>query len=107
MNPILLLLIIGIALVSTAFVKSQSQCPPPKIIYKYVPRNTLDVQFGEDNKPSDIYKYLFLKSNIWIGGYNLGDKTTIIDELKNKEQQQQLHHSNNVTQRYTTLHNVT
>ena len=85
MNPILLLiLIIGIALVSTAFVKSQSKCPPPKIIYKYVPRNTLDVQFGEDNSPSEIYKDMFLKSNIWIGGYNLGDKTTILDELKSK-----------------------
>lgn len=90
MNPILLLiLIVGIALVLSAFVKSKTKCPPPKIIYKYIPRNTLDVQFGEDNKPSDIYKDLFLKSNIWIGGYNLGDKTTILDELKNKEQEQQ------------------
>lgn len=77
MNPILLLLlIIGIASVATAFVKAQARCPPPKIIYRYVPKNTLDVQFGEDNNPSDIYKDMFLNSNPWIGGYTLGYKTS-------------------------------
>lgn len=87
MNPILLLiLIIGITLVSTSFIRSQSRCPPPKIIYKYVPRNTLDVQFGEDNSPSEIYKDMFLKSNPWIGGYNLSDKATVLDELKSQVQ---------------------
>jgi hypothetical protein len=85
MNPILLLLlIIGITFVATAFVKAQSKCPPPKIIYRYIPKNTLDVQFGEDNNPSDIYKDMFLKSNPWIGGYTLGDKKTIVNELKSQ-----------------------
>jgi hypothetical protein len=85
MNPILLLLlIIGITFVATAFVKAQVRCPPPKIIYRYIPKNTLDVQFGEDNNPSDIYKDMFLKSNPWIGGYTLGDKKTILDELKSQ-----------------------
>jgi hypothetical protein len=86
MNPVLLvILIIGIALVSSAFIKSRSRCPPPKIIYRFIPRNTLDVQFGEDNSPTEIYKDLFLKSNPWIGGYNLGDKTTILEELKSEK----------------------
>jgi hypothetical protein len=85
MNPILLLLlIIGITFVATAFVKAQAKCPPPKIIYRYIPKNTLDVQFGEDNNPSDIYKDMFLKSNPWIGGYTLGDKTTVLNELKSQ-----------------------
>ena len=53
MNPVLLvILIIGISLVSSAFIKSRSRCPPPKIIYRFIPRNTLDVQFGEDNSPT-------------------------------------------------------
>jgi hypothetical protein len=86
MNPILLIiLIIGIALVSSAFVRSQNKCPTPKIIYRYIPRNELDVQFGEDNSPSEVYKDMFLKSNPWIGGYNLGDKATVLEELKSKK----------------------
>ena len=87
MNPILLLiLVVGIALVSTSFIRSRSQCPPSKIIYRYIPRNTLDVQFGEDNSPSEIYKDMFLKSNPWIGGYNLSDKATVLNELKKQAQ---------------------
>lgn len=88
MNPILLvILIIGIALVSSAFVRSQTKCPAPKIIYRYIPRNELDVQFGEDNSPSEVYKDMFLKSNPWIGGYNLSDKATVLQELKSKKPQ--------------------
>jgi hypothetical protein len=86
MNPILLLLlIIGITFVATAFVKARVRCPPPKIIYRYIPKNTLDVQFGEDNNPSDIYKDMFLNSNPWIGGYTLGDKKTTLNELKDNK----------------------
>ena len=86
MNPILLvILIIGIALVASAFVRSQNKCPTPKIIYRYIPRNELDVQFGEDNSPSEVYKDMFLKSNPWIGGYSLSDKATVLQELKSKK----------------------
>ena len=82
MNIILfIILVIGISFVATDFIKSQVNCPPPKIIYRYIPKHLLDVQFGEDNNPSDIYADMFIKSNPWIGGYTIGDKKTTMNEL--------------------------
>ena len=52
---IILLLIVGIVFISISWAKSEVKCPPPKIIYRYIPKNTLDVQFGDDNNPSEIY----------------------------------------------------
>jgi hypothetical protein len=71
---IFILLIVGIIFLSMSWAKSELQCPPQRIIYKYIPQNTLDVQFGQDNSPSEIYKDMFLNGNTWIGGYQLGTK---------------------------------
>ncbi len=71
---ILLLLIVGIVFVSMSWAKSELKCEPPKIIYRYIPKHTLDVQFGEENTPSEIYKDMFLQSSVWVGGYQLGNK---------------------------------
>ena len=71
---IFILLITGIIFVSMSWAKSELQCPPQKIIYKYIPQNTLDVQFGQDNSPSEIYNDMFVRGNPWIGGYELGTK---------------------------------
>lgn len=79
---ILLLIVIGIVFVSISWAKSEVRCPPPKIIYRYIPKHTLDVQFGNENVPSEIFKDMFLKSSPWIGGFGLGNKTFIIDQTK-------------------------
>lgn len=76
------LIIIGLVLVVISWVKGELECPPPKIIYRYIPKHTLDVQFGEENYPSDIYKDMFVKSSPWIGGYDLGSGKTYIKEFK-------------------------
>ena len=57
-----------------SWAKSELKCEPPKIIYRYIPKHTLDVQFGEENTPSEIYKDMFLQSSVWVGGYQLGNK---------------------------------
>ena len=72
---VLLLLIIGMVSIIVSWLKSDLKCPPPKIIYRYIPKHTLDVQFGEENVPSEIYKDMFTKSTPWIGGYGLGNKS--------------------------------
>jgi len=69
---VFLLLLVGLVSIIVSWLRSDLQCPPPKIIYRIVPKHTLDVQFGEDNIPSEIYKDLFTKDNPWIGGYTLG-----------------------------------
>jgi hypothetical protein len=77
---ILLLIVIGIISVSVSWAKSEMRCSPPKIVYRYIPKHTLDVQFGNENVPSEIYKDMFLKSSPWIGGFGLGNKTFVIDQ---------------------------
>lgn len=86
---IALLLIIGIVFVSMSWAKSELQCEPPKIIYRYIPKHTLDVQFGEENTPSEIYKDMFLQSSVWVGGYQLGNrgKTEVATKPKTKSTQ--------------------
>jgi hypothetical protein len=79
---ILLLLITGMVSIIVSWLKSDLKCPPPKIIYKYIPKHTLDVQFGDENVPSEIYKDMFTKSSPWIGGYGLGNKSFRSDTKK-------------------------
>ena len=69
---VFLLLLVGLVSIIVSWLRSDLKCPPPKIIYRIVPKHTLDVQFGEENKPSEIYKDLFTKNNPWIGGMDLG-----------------------------------
>jgi hypothetical protein len=59
-------------LLMMSWLKADLQCPPPKVIYRYVPKHTLDVQFGEENKPSVIYNDMFTQGPPWIGGYQIG-----------------------------------
>jgi hypothetical protein len=39
----------------------------------------LDVQFGSENYPSEIYKDIFTESSPWIGGFGLGSGKTIVE----------------------------
>jgi hypothetical protein len=84
---ILLLLIIGVTFVAVSWAKSDLKCPPPKIVYRYVPKHTLDVQFGTENNPSEIFKDMFTKGSPWIGGYELGTKGFSTDRQKPKEKE--------------------
>jgi hypothetical protein len=80
-NFILILFTIGLVLVIISWIRADLKCPVPKIIYRYVPKHTLDVQFSNtDNNPSQIYSDIFNKSSPWIGGYALGEGKTIPTE---------------------------
>lgn len=79
----LILFIIGLISIIYSWIKTDIKCPQPKIIYRYVPKHTLDVQFGKENYPSDIYLNMFNESSPWIGGYTLGmGKTYTQEEAK-------------------------
>lgn len=77
---ILLLLVFGVIFVTISWARSELRCPPPKVIYRYVPKHTLDVQFGEENNPSEIYRDMFNQSSPWIGGFKIGNKTFVSDQ---------------------------
>jgi hypothetical protein len=73
---IMILFVVGLTLVSVSWLRDDLKCPAPKVIYKYVPKHTLDVQFGDENNPSAIFKDMFTKGAPWIGGYELGNGKT-------------------------------
>ena len=51
--------------------KDNSVCPPiiPCVINnKIIPE--LDLQFSENNLPTNVYQDVFSGPNVWVGGYN-------------------------------------
>lgn len=79
---ILIILFIGITSIIISWMKSELNCPAPKVIYRYVPKHTLDVQFGEENYPSDLYYGMFHDKSVYIGGYDLpGGRPLVVQDL--------------------------
>lgn len=80
----LTLLTIGLISIIYSWIKTDitSNCPEPKIVYKLIPKHTLDVQFGKENYPSEIYLDMFNQPTPWIGGYTLGIGKTYIQEKR-------------------------
>jgi hypothetical protein len=66
-------LMIGVASLFTSWSVPEIKCPGPQVVYRYVPEHTLDMQFSDKNRPSKIYKDMFVSKNIWVGGYDMGD----------------------------------
>ncbi len=70
------LIFIGLALVLVGYVRSQQECPPTKIEYRYVPRTFVEEQ--EDPTPiSEIFAKMFIEPSPWIrhSGGKLGPPT--------------------------------
>lgn len=78
---LLILLAIGMTMVATSWLKSELKCPPPQIIYRFVPKHTIDTQFSEQNRPSVVYRDMFEKASVFLHSRGIGDGKTII---KNK-----------------------
>jgi|UniRef100_A0A6C0DWF7 hypothetical protein len=67
------LLMVGVASLFTSWSVPEIKCPGPQVVYRYVPEHTLDMQFSDKNRPSKIYKDMFVNKNIWVGGYDMGE----------------------------------
>jgi NADH:ubiquinone oxidoreductase subunit F (NADH-binding) len=67
------LFIILVVIVIWLYLKSKCEtcqvCEPCKKGSKNQPE--LDIQFSENNLPSNVYKDMFTRSSIWVGGYPL------------------------------------
>lgn len=75
---VLLILVSGLTLITINWLKSEISCPPPRVIYRFVPKHDLDVKFGEENRPSRVYKDMFEKSSVFLHSRGIGDGKTII-----------------------------
>lgn len=78
---IIILLVTGLVFTSISWLKNEISCPPPHIIYRYVPENIIDTQFSQENLPSNVYNDMFNSNNILVGGMS----TTIDQESLNKQ----------------------
>lgn len=75
-----IMIIIGCILVLISWLRADLKCPPPKIIYRYIPMNPLDIQFSDINKPSELYDGM--SNNPWIGGYTIENGKTVISNTQ-------------------------
>lgn len=83
---VLLILIIGLISIAISFFKRDLKCPPPRIIYKYIPANIIDTQFSKENLPSNLYTDMFNNDNIWIGGMTMSmGKTVAASSVTNNQ----------------------
>lgn len=73
---VILLLTMGFTMILLSWFRQSLRCPNPKVVYKFIPKHTLDVQFGNENNPSKIFSDMFEKSTPWIGGYDMGSGKT-------------------------------
>ncbi len=74
---LIIILTIGIVFVTLGYLKSEMNCPPPKIIYRLINNTPVDYQFSEANFPSKAYENLFTEDNITVGGYKLSSGRTV------------------------------
>lgn len=82
MNTILLILImVALVFISINLTKYTFKCPKKEVIYKYMPKKTIDAQF-EDNYASDLFKTMFTQTSSWVN--SLLDYDRKKSELVNK-----------------------
>lgn len=71
----ILLIFFGIIFIVISLTNTSNQCPPPKIIYKYIPR-TFEEEQNEPVYVSDIFKTMFTQQSPWVRS---------IEDLKQKK----------------------
>ena len=72
---VLLLFFIGIICITIGYTKSQNNCPPTKIQYRFIPRSFYEEQLSPDNITVQ-FKNMFDNQSPWYNYYrgNLEDK---------------------------------
>ena len=61
---ILLLLLIGVIFIAIGYIKTNQQCPPPVVEYRYIPQTFIDQQ--NNIKPVlSLFGSMFQKSSPW------------------------------------------
>ena len=69
MNSIVLLLfLIGVIMITIGYTKTTSDCPLPKIQYRFIPRSFYDEQLSPDNVTSQ-FQSMFSDRSPWYNYY--------------------------------------
>jgi len=64
-NILILLIFVGIVFVAIDLSKSEKQCEPNKVIYRFIPR-TLDEELESPAYVTDIFRTMFTQPSPWI-----------------------------------------
>lgn len=75
---IIFLMFFGILCLAVAITKNNKSCPPPQIVYKYIPR-TFEEEQNEPVYVSDIFASMFSQPSPWM--VSIGN----IDQRKQEE----------------------
>jgi len=62
---LIIIIFIGILFVVIDLVRTEKECPPNKIIYRYIPR-TLDEELESPAYVTDIFRTMFSQPDPWI-----------------------------------------
>ncbi len=66
---LLMIIFIGTILLTIGLTLQIQKCPEQQTIYKYVPR-TFEMEQNNPLYPSDIFKKMFTKSDVWVATIN-------------------------------------
>jgi len=78
-----LIFIVGVILVIIGLVRTYNQCPPPKIVYRYVPRTFIEEQ--ENPVPlDDIFYTMFNNPTPWVASVDIERRKNDIGENLNR-----------------------
>jgi len=78
-----LIFIVGVVLVIIGLVRTYNQCPPPKIVYRYVPRTFIEEQ--ENPVPlDDIFYTMFNNPTPWVASVDIERRKNDIGENLNR-----------------------
>jgi hypothetical protein len=62
---LIIILFIGILFVAVELAKEDKECPPNKVIYRFIPR-TLDEELETPEYVSDVFRTMFSQPSPWI-----------------------------------------
>lgn len=62
---IIILMFLGILFLAISITRDSQQCPPPSIVYKYIPR-TFEEEQNEPVYVSDIFSTMFSQPSPWL-----------------------------------------
>lgn len=79
MIELLIVLIIGVFLIYMSYKRSEKQCPPPRVEYRFIPR-TLKEEIENPVKVSEIFDSMFNSPTVFLGR-DIGDRRLRSDNI--------------------------
>ena len=77
---VFLLMLIGFVFITVGVVKSNQQCPPPKVQYRYIPK-TFEQEQSEEPNLTSTYNDMFTKDSPWMNSVSESKTNSTTDAI--------------------------